>query len=319
MFTSLALALCGSLVPWSPRVPSGWPVWGFPAQEHWYLGAGDVSPGHLAASGGSLKPTTWPTSSTPSCIWACQCWLARRSLWRSLWFSFVTSLSPYYEDTSEFRWFFFTFLASLTFFSNHESTAPGILYETCPVTAFPLCRYETSIGASLWKAWSHLTKEIIPAWWRTITGPSITRTTSTLWVSLPLPECQPCAILLQLDSFEVVKVSLLPPCAFRRVGLFSFFLNTGCHLRRMLLSFDSVLFLTSWVTCVYHGPLGSQASSCVMWMWCEMCWCFGSWDFSEKSISVCREWVQLGRGGTLFLKEGQLYNNAGWRVKENMF
>lgn len=79
-------------------------------------------------------------------------------------------------------------------------------------------------------------------------------------------------------------------------------------------------FLISWVTCVYCGPLGSQASSCVKWMWCEMCWCSGSWDFSgkkKKNVSMCREWVQLGHGGTLFLKEGQLYN-AGWRVKEKV-
>ena len=28
----------------------------------------------------------------------------------------------------------------------------------------------------------------------------------------------------------------------------------------------------------------------------------------QKKVSMCREWVQLGHGGTLFLKEGQLYN-----------
>lgn len=29
----------------------------------------------------------------------------------------------------------------------------------------------------------------------------------------------------------------------------------------------------------------------------------------KKKVSMCREWVQLGHGGTLFLKEGQLYND----------
>ena len=43
-------------------------------------------------------------------------------------FPLSPGLSPYYEETSEFGWFFFTFLVSLNFFSNHESTAPGILY-----------------------------------------------------------------------------------------------------------------------------------------------------------------------------------------------
>ena len=47
-------------------------------------------PGHLAASGGTLKPMTWPTSSTPSQIWTCQCRLARCSLWWWSWLSFVT-------------------------------------------------------------------------------------------------------------------------------------------------------------------------------------------------------------------------------------
>lgn len=133
-------------------------------------------------------------------------------------------------------------LPQLLFKSRKQSAWCSVLRLFNNHLSSHLCRYETSTGALSWKAWSHPTKEIIPVWWRTITGPSITRTTLMLLVSLLLPERQPRASLLQLYSFEIVKVSLVSPHAFRRLGLFSFFLNTRYHLGRILLSFDNVLF-----------------------------------------------------------------------------
>lgn len=108
--------------------------------------------------------------------------------------------------------------------------------------SFDLFRYGTSTGVLLWRAWSHLTKAIIPVWWRTSMALSITRTTLMLLVSLLLPEGQLYARLLQRDSFNPAKVSLVSPHGLRRetVGSFSFFLNVSCCLRRILPSFDDV-------------------------------------------------------------------------------
>lgn len=144
-----------------------------------------------------------------------------------------------------------------------------------------LFRYETSTGASLWKAWFHPTKEIIPAWWRTITGPSITHTTSTSLVSLTLPVWPSGASLRQLDSLEPVAASLVSPHTLGRVDVFSFFLSPSHCLGRILPHLTVFCFLISQVLCFWcEDPHGSQASPCVTWTCCKGCQCLESGGYS---------------------------------------
>lgn len=150
-------------------------------------------------------------------------------------------------------------LLQLLFKSRKHSTWYSVLGLLNNRLCFDLFRYETSTGASLWKAWSHLTREIIPVWWRMNTGPSITRTTWMLWVSLPLLAWRLHTSPFLLDSFESVNVKSCFSQKFQEswfILILSTIILEGCFCHLTMFCFPGSQGL--WAL---HDPHGSQASS----------------------------------------------------------
>lgn len=138
-------------------------------------------------------------------------------------------------------WFFFTFLVSLNFFSNHKSYSTWYSVLNLSSNRLSLLSTKPALEPYYGKCGPVWQRKLCLRGGERFTGPSIIRTTSALLVRCTSPwvpaMCHPAAAWL-IWSCESDRCF---SCIFRRVGLFSFFLNTviweGCFCRWLCVLF----------------------------------------------------------------------------------